>query len=210
MGEADEQLERISRAVAGDPHALEGLLLDSYDRLERRIDRKLPATLRGQVSAEDVLQETFVAVFLDIGSFQPRGRGSFYRWLATIAEHRLQDAIKRHRAAKRGGGRQEIVTPPAGADDSLDQIIDLLAGSRHTPSQSVARHEAAGVVQDGLESLPEDYRQALELRYVQGLPVAEVASTMKRTPRAVHNLCHRGLRTLRARLGRSTQFFWRR
>ena len=35
----------------------------------------------------------------------PRGERPFYRWLVTIAEHRLQDAIRAHLTAKRGGGR---------------------------------------------------------------------------------------------------------
>ena len=107
------------------------------------------------------------------------------------------------------GGDPDIVDQ---ADIELrcrHQLVDLLAGPRRTPSQSIARHEAVGAVRVALTGLTEDYREALQLRYVQGLPVAEVAETMKRTPRAVHNLCRRGLQELRAALGRSAQYLTR-
>ena len=48
------------------------------------------------------------------------------------------------------------------------------------------------------------------MRYVQGLPVAEIARAMDRTPHAVHNLCYRGLQELHVKLGRSARFLTRR
>jgi RNA polymerase sigma-70 factor (ECF subfamily) len=75
-----------------------------------------------------------------------------------------------------------------------------------TPSRSAAGHEAVRAVQVGLAGLKSDYREALRLRYIEGLPVAEVAARMDRTERAVHMLCHRGLQCLRAAVGRSSQF----
>ncbi|MHC4064236.1 MAG: RNA polymerase sigma factor [Planctomycetota bacterium] len=210
MAGVEAELDLIARAVAGDAFALERLLLAYYDRLCRRVARKLPVRLRGTVAAEDILQQTFVEAFQGIGSFRPQGKWAFYRWLVTIADHRLQDAVKAQRAAKRGGGRADADQAAKPALESTDELIELLAGPHHTPSQSAARHEAVGAVQVALASLKADHRRALELRYFQGLPAAEVAKAMNRTPHAVHNLCHRGLKELRAVLGRSSQFFTRK
>ncbi len=209
MSSGNGQDDLISRAIAGDQAATERLLLDYYDRLARRIIRKLPKTLRGVVSEEDILQQTFIEVFRDIRGLEPRGERAFYRWLVTIAEHRLQDAVRSHLAAKRGGGRAEAKLEPAGGFDSSDELIDLLAGPEHSPSQSVARHEAAAAVQVGLASLTEDYRRALELRYIRTLPIAEIARHMNKTEPAVHGLCRRALAELRVVLGRSSQYFSR-
>ncbi len=82
-------------------------------------------------------------------------------------------------------------------------LLDLVAVDVHTPSQSVASHEAVQVAMAGLK---DDYREALHLRYITGLPVTEVASRMNRTDRAVQMLCHRGLQKLRAALDRSSAF----
>lgn len=145
MANRDRQVELIEQAGTRDHRALERLLLEHYDRLAARISRKLPAFLRGTVSAEDILQQTFVAVYRGIRAYQPAGERAFYRWLATVADHRLQDCIRAQLAAKRGGGRG--AAGAGGWLDSTDELIDLLAGPEHTPSQSVARREAAAAVQ---------------------------------------------------------------
>ena len=199
--------EVITKAVGGDQSALERLLLGYYDRLASRIARKIPSFLRNTVTEEDILQETFIEVFQRIESFEMKGERAFYRWLVTIADHRLLDLVKAHQAVKRGGGKIKINTQKQSNEDSVDELIELLAGPQQTPSRSVARHEAAAAIQAGLVTINEDYRYAIQLRYFDGLSPAEVGKIMSRSPHAVHNLCHRGLKELRAALGRSSQYF---
>lgn len=202
--------ELVARAVTGDEHALERLLLQHYDRLATDVERRLPRTLRGVIAAEDVLQEAFIVAFRDIRGFTPRGPDSFYAWLATLTRHRLLDLVKAHRSAKRGGGRPAVETMPRAPDDSLASLLDVLCVSDRTPSRSAAGREALYAVQIGLAGLKSDYREALRLRYLVNLPVAEIAARLNRTERAVHMLCHRGLEQLRAVLGRSSQYLSRK
>ncbi|MCK4340817.1 MAG: sigma-70 family RNA polymerase sigma factor [Phycisphaerae bacterium] len=204
-GAADEEL--VGQAVAGDVAALERLLVSHYDRLAADMARKLPDEFRGLIAADDVLQEAFVVAFREIRNFTPRGPDSFYKWLATIAKHRLFDLVKAQRTAKRGGGRVALAANAKSPDDSLVGLLEQLRVTERTPSRSAAGREAIGAVQVGLAGLKDDYREALRLRYIEGLPVAEVAARMGRTKRAVHMLCHRGLRRLREAVGRSSQFF---
>ena len=105
----------IARAVAGDDRALEELFLSYYDRLARRIERRLPANLRRTVSEEDILQQTFFAACQELPGFEYRGRWSVYRWLCRIAEFRLRDTAKAQQTAKRGGDR---VLPDVWVDSS--------------------------------------------------------------------------------------------
>ena len=210
MDEGEREAGLLAQAVAGEQAALEELLLTYYDRLLRFIAPKLPASLRGAIGAEDILQQTFIEVFQRIRSFEPRGTRAFYRWVAMIAEHRLRDVVRAQRTTKRGGDRVQVERAASAALDTPDDLIDLLAGDQRTPSQSAARHEAVAAVQVGLAALKEEHRQAIQLRYVQGLSVADAAEAMDRKPRAVCELCYRGLEELRAVLGRSSQYFSRR
>jgi len=207
MSEGERDRNLVGQAVAGDRPALEELLLIHYDRLGRRIRRKLPVTMRAVVSEEDILQQAFADVFCQVSTFEPRGPRSFFFWLATIADHRLQDAIKRHQAAKRGGGRAGADPRSAFGSESMDELISLMAGPDHTASRSVARHEAVAAVRAGLASLGNECRQAIELRYIQGVSVAEAAEVMGKPPRMVRGLCYRGLAELRVLMGSSSQFF---
>ena len=206
MSQPQTEEELISQAVGGDQQALGCLLFDHYDRLLEFIAKKIPASRQARISPEDVLQQTFVDVYEEIRAFEPRGPDAFYSWLSTIANHRLLDAIKAQDTAKRGGGRVAIHGGAQQTAESVVDLIDLLSAADMTASRIVARHEAAGALQVGLAGLQEDYRRAIQLHHIEGLEVAQVAEIMDRSPRAVRHLCSRGLKELRAGLGRVSQF----
>ncbi|MHC5111163.1 MAG: sigma-70 family RNA polymerase sigma factor [Planctomycetota bacterium] len=203
----ERNLELTALAVAGDEAALERLLLRYHGRLTHQLASKIPSGMRALITVEDVLQEAYLTVFQKIGGFQQRGPGSFYRWLATIAENRLIDAIKAERAAKRGGGRRRVDDFTNPMTGSTVEWLEMLAVHERTPSRSAAGREAMAHVSEALKSLKDDYREALQLRYIEGLPVNETAARMKRTEGAVCLLCHRGLKRLSHVLGQSTRFF---
>jgi RNA polymerase sigma-70 factor (ECF subfamily) len=203
--EPDEEDALIARAVAGDATALESLLLKYYDRLLRRVSRDIPQNLPSVLSAEDVLQDTFVEAFRSIRRFTPQGEQRFFSWLGTIAAHRLTDAIKALRRAKRGGGMR----PLRPADDSrgIAALLENLKVSERTPSRSVAVREAVSAVRVALSGSKEEYREVLQLRYLEGLPVTATAERMNKTEAAVHKLSGRALERLRQALGRSSKYF---
>ncbi|TWT40949.1 ECF RNA polymerase sigma factor SigD [Phycisphaerae bacterium RAS1] len=194
--------ELTARAVAGDDAALTELLFKHFDPLLRYVDRKLPSDLRGVVAADDVVQETFIEVFRSIQRFRPEGgEVAFYRWMVTIADQRMLDKIKAQRRLKRGGGRNRIDTAWLGLSSSFGPLVNVLRQDDHTPSRVAARGEWSLALGEQLAALKDEYRDALKLRYVEGLSVAEIAKKMGRTERAVHMLCYRGIRQLRDLLG---------
>ena len=207
MADASSQAELIARAIAGERAALEELLLDNYDRLANRISKKISAGMQAAVSSEDVLQETFLEAANRIQSFEPRGADAFYRWLATIAEHRVVDLARAQQAAKRGG---EFRRADADWTGSMVDLLSVLAVNERTPSRSVAGREAAAAIGAALEQINADYREALRLRYIEGLSVAATAERMGRSERAVHMLCHRGLAQLRDVLGPDSKYLSRK
>ena len=193
----DEQL--CAAAKAGDDAALGQLLLNHYERLQRHLSQKLPASLRRVQSADDILQNTLADAFRNIDEFEYRGPGSFYVWLKVIAEHRLRDAIKSHGRKKRGGdGRQ--IDANFDANKSALELFDLLCADKHTASQSIARREAAQILHIAIAELPNDYRDVIRLRYLEGKSIEEASKALGRSPASIRSLADRAKKKLRETL----------
>ncbi len=202
----------VNQVRAGRSLALDRLLLRMHGRLAARVERRLPADVRPVCSPEDILQETYEDAFGSVGQFVVRdGQDpgeAFFRWLAAIADHRVVDAVRHLRAAKRGGGGMTAggagpVGAAALASSSLAPIIELLAIDSHTPSRDARAHELEDALRLAIRGLYPAYREALELRYLLGLSPAEVATRLGRTEPAVHKLCGRALGALRESLAAS-------
>jgi RNA polymerase sigma factor (sigma-70 family) len=126
--------------------------------------------------------------------------------VATIAIRRLRNAIRRDRTAKRGGGRVGQLDAPPIDQASVVALLDLIAGDVETPSRTAAHHEAIDAVQEALRGLPDDYRRAVQLVYIEGASVADAAAMMGRSDRAIHNLCYKAKDHLRGLLGSGSRF----
>jgi RNA polymerase sigma-70 factor (ECF subfamily) len=198
--------ELVAMAIAGDRPALERLLLDYCDRLARHIQQKLPASVRGVLGVEDVLQETFSQVFRDIGRFEPRSAESFFAWLRTVADHRLQDCLKELRRKKRGGDWAQIRKASEPEMSSVIDLVDMLSAREGTASRRIAGREAIQAVQVAIAGLTDDYRTAIRLRYLEGKSLAETAELMARTPAAVRGLLDRAKEKMREALGRASLY----
>lgn len=195
-----DQDELIPRAVAGDQVALTMLLKDGRRRLCERLVGRVPAELRATIDVDDLAQQAHVIAFRRIKDFVPAGPDGFHRWLEAIALGKLRDAIKRHRAVKRGGGKAAGVMVGGNADQSVVALLDMVAAQGLSPSRSVAWHEQVAALQSAMAALPEHYRQALTLVYIEGRPVAEAAAMMGRSERSLHGLCRRAIESLRSEL----------
>ena len=88
--------------------------------------------------------------------------------------------------------------------DDLDQssraLNDGLVASQSTPSQQAVRREQAVILADALQDLPEDYREVIILRQLEGLSFPDVARRMSRTEDSVKNVWLRALSRLRRTL----------
>ncbi|MDP7274619.1 MAG: RNA polymerase sigma factor [Planctomycetaceae bacterium] len=206
----ESTLPLLTRAVAGDPEALEELLWSQFDRLSERIGRKLPVALQGLVSIEDILQPTFVEVWKNITTFEGEDQEALFRWMTTIANNKLIDRIRSEQAVKRGAGRAVAGGGGGGGTSSVVDLVSLLTGGLTTPSGALSRQEAERALVAALDHLKPEYRQAVQLRYLDGLPVAEVADRMNRSEGSVHMLLGRALKKLRNSMGHSSLFLSKR
>ena len=78
----------------------------------------------------------------------------------------------------------------------------MLVGREESPSTDAKRHERAVALANELAELPDDYRQVLVLRHLDGLSFADVAEQMDRTAGAVRMLWFRAIERLRGQLAK--------
>jgi RNA polymerase sigma-70 factor (ECF subfamily) len=183
------------------------LLFAYHDRLLRHIGARLPASLRPLVDAEDILEQTYVMAFRALGQFQPRSERAFYRWLVTVGENQLRDAIKAQRRKKRGGKRQRVQRAPSEQTTTKGELLDRVCGDDRSPSTVAARNEGVRALQVALARLNDDYRQVLRLSYLEAKSLDEVADEMGRSKDAVRGLLYRARQKLRDAMGQSSLWF---
>ena len=173
---------------ASDSH-LEGFR--NYLELLARV--RLDPRLRGKLDPADPVQQTLLRAV----EAQDRFRGDDARraaWLRTILARVMIDAIRKF--GRPGGGERER-SLEAALEHSSARLEAFLAADQTSPSGRAERNERLLRLADALARLPEDQRRAVELRHLQGLPLAETALRMGRSVDAVVGLIHRGLRALR-------------
>jgi RNA polymerase sigma-70 factor (ECF subfamily) len=195
------------RAVGGDSDASAELLFEYHDRLRSSLAGKVAADLQSVVEEDDILQDAYCEAFRSIRTFQPKSDRAFFRWLETIAEHQLIDMARTQRAKKRGGEHRKSSNTAPGGDESYVDLFNQLSGGSSTPSRIVAREEAVKALKVQLASLPEDYRQAILLREIEGLSRQEVARRMGRSEDEVRGLLYRARNQLRNAMGNSSLWF---
>ena len=67
-------------------------------------------------------------------------------------------------------------------------------------------HEAVAALTDAIDALPDDNRQAVQLRLLEGKSLEETAEIMNRSPRAIQGLVDRAKKKMRATLGRLSNY----
>lgn len=208
MSRADDD-KLLDQARGGDRESLQQLLCQHFDRLQQHVEYRVGGG-SSELSPDDILQETFVHAVRDIGACQATSHVSFFAWLKGVADNRVRDALKKAATKKRGGDRQQVRAVRLADATSLRPLVELLSESIDSPSVDVASEEATKALQVALSALPDDQREAIQLRHIQGMELDEVAQRMDKTPAAVRGLVHRGKQALRDALGNSSRWFSRK
>ncbi len=154
-------------------------LLDLYDRALPQVYGYLLSRCGQWALAEDLTAETFLAAVDAVRSAVPPPLTT--GWLIGVARHKLSDHWRRQAREERTL-RAVAAEPDTGADDPWDARLDALRA------------------RDVLQRLGPHHRAALTLRYVDDLPVPEVASVLGRTVHATEALL------VRARLAFRTAY----
>jgi RNA polymerase sigma-70 factor, ECF subfamily len=168
MSPVDPDALLVDRVKRGDMHAFEMLVV----KYQRRIQRLVARMVRDPEQVEDVAQETFIRAYRALPQF--RGESAFYTWLYRIAVNTAKKTLMDMK-------RDPVVTESALASRSESNETSSLENelsTAETPEAVLASREIAQTVNAAIEALPEDLRQAIVLREIEGLAYEEIAGVM--------------------------------
>ncbi len=166
--DANSDLALVQRAVAGEQKAFELLVI----KYQRRIERLIGRMVRDSDLVEDIAQETFIRAYRALHQF--RGDAQFYTWLYRIAVNTAKKALV---DLKRNPVVSESALMRSDDDDETYRPGNELT-SDETPDTVLAAKEIAATVNAAMEALPEELRQAVTLREIEGLSYEEIAEAM--------------------------------
>jgi RNA polymerase sigma-70 factor, ECF subfamily len=162
--EADVEL--VTAVKAGDTVAFRGLV----EKYQNRIFSMVYGMTRNREDARDIAQDTFVKAYRSLDSF--RLESSFYTWLYRIAMNLTIDHARKVKRQATGEFDEEI----AQRDDT-----GSIAEPHHidSPTRALERKQLHKEIMDALDKLPEDQKQVILLRELEGLSYKEIADILE-------------------------------
>ncbi len=170
--------EAIDRARAGDRQAIESVLATVAPSVYRFGLRMC----RNATDAEDILQDTLMAVAGHIGEFQ--GRSAFTSWVFSLTRSAC--------ARRRRGLKNQPSEPESEARTAADP--------GPSPEVHASDRELATALAAALDGLADDYREVIVLRDVEGLTAPEAAASLGISVDALKSRLHRARESLRLAL----------
>ena len=161
--EIDRQL--VARAQQGDRQAF-NLLVVKY---QRKLSRLLSRFIRDQAEVEDVTQEAFIKAYRALPAF--RGDSAFYTWLYRIGINTAKNYLMA--LGRRAPTSTEVEAEDAEGLEEGEQLRDI-----NTPESVLLSNEIAETVNSTIEQLPEELRQAIQMREIEGMSYEEIAQAM--------------------------------
>jgi RNA polymerase sigma-70 factor, ECF subfamily len=187
---ADTDLMLVERTVAGDQKAYELLVL----KYQRRIERLIGRMVRDTDLVEDIAQETFIRAYRALAQF--RGEAQFYTWLYRIAVNTAKKALVDLK-------RDPLVSETAlrgGDDEDETSTVENELTTAETPETVLAAKEIAAAVNSAMEALPDELRQAVSLREIEGLSYEDIAEVMNCPIGTVRSRIFRAREAISARI----------
>ena len=185
----DSDAMLVERTVAGDQKAFELLVI----KYERRIQRLIGRMVRDVDLVEDIAQETFIRAYRALAQF--RGEAQFYTWLYRIAVNTAKKALmelKRNPTVSENSFKSD--------DDDETSPLENELTSSETPESLLAGKEIAQMVNTAMEALPEELRQAITLREIEGLSYEEISEAMNCPIGTVRSRIFRAREAISARI----------
>ncbi len=160
-GEADD-LALVRAVRDGDAAAYRGLV----ERYQTRVYHLVFGMVRNREDAKDLTQDAFVKAFRSLHTFREDSR--FYTWIYRIAMNLTIDFVRRRAKGPVAGADEDVaVRDGTGAVDEIHH--------NESPRKALERKELQGAILDAMSKLPEDQRQVVLLREVEGLSYKEIA-----------------------------------
>ena len=165
LSERDIDAALVTRVQQGDKKAFDLLVL----KYQRKIIRLLSRMIRDQNEIEDVAQEAFIKAYKALPQF--RGDSAFYTWLYRISINTARNWLSQN------SRRPSSPNMNVSENDETFSEIDNLTDS-HTPEAEMVSREIAASVNQTIESLPDELRQAIVMREIDCMSYEDIALAM--------------------------------
>jgi len=175
----DDDVPLLDRVLAGDVLAFEELV----QRHEQRVYRITMAITGNHQDAEEAMQDTFLKAHRHLSGFERTSK--FSTWLTRIAVNEALQCRRRQRATE---SLDELTSTEEG------MVPKQLQDWHDDPEKTYSKQQMRDIVEQAIQSLPTQYREAFVLRDVQGLTTEEAAEALGLSRPALKS------RLLRARL----------
>lgn len=165
MSERDVDAELVARVQRGDKQAFDLLVL----KYQRKIMRLLSRMIRDSSEVEDVTQEAFIKAYRALPQF--RGDSAFYTWLYRIAINTARNWLAQN------GRRPSTSFSKENEEGETFDATDNLTDSSN-PEAEMASRQIADTVNKAINDLPEELRNAIVLRELEGMSYEDIAESM--------------------------------
>ena len=183
---ADDQV-LVERAQNGDTRAFDLLVL----KYQHKIAKLIMRYIRDPAEALDVSQEAFIKTYRALPKF--RGDSAFYTWLYRIAINTAKNHLV---AMKRRPVDFEVDLQDPDAYDINARLQDA-----DSPDRIAQRDELREAVEDAIGALPDELREAIILREIEGLSYEEIARAMDCPVGTVRSRIFRAREAIDGRIG---------
>lgn len=170
---SDEHL--IRQFVQGDLQAFDSLYNRHIKAVYKRVRYVIPET-----DVEDVTQEVFISALHSLPSF--RGEAQFSTWLRSLTNYKVAEYYRKRSRKK----------------ESMQ--VDLVHAEQRGDHSKASTFEDRIALRNGLNKLPEQYREVILLRFAEGMQFNEIAELLEQNPEATKSLFRRAMSALRTKL----------
>ena len=160
-----EDRAMIEAVLAGDATAYRGLV----EKYQQRVYQMVYGVVRNREDARDVTQDAFVKAYDRLDTF--RLESSFYTWLYRVAMNKAIDHTRKRKRRPTSEFDETI-----GNRDETGNISDV--HREGSPRKALERKQLYTRIMDAIEQLPEDQKQVILLRELEGLSYKEIAEVM--------------------------------
>ncbi len=194
MTDHDTDLALVRAIQSGDRDALAKLVAREHSWLVRLAR----AIVKQEATAEEVVQDSWIAVIRALGSFE--GRSSLRTWMATIVLNRAKTVAVR-------GARAVVLSFEVEEEEGVDSARFSRLGTwsdgplpwtEDDPEALLRRREVLAAIGDGMAALPENQRAVLTLRDLEGWSSEEVCNALGVSESNQRVLLHRARTKIRA------------
>jgi RNA polymerase sigma-70 factor (ECF subfamily) len=176
--DAEKTQELLAGARGGDAEAVNRLMERHRDALRRIVQLRLDQKIQRRIDVSDVVQDVLIEANRRLQDYLANPGMPYHLWLRQIAQDRIIDAHRRHRAsAKRSVDKERALAVPAADDHSTIQLAAQLADRQLTPA-AAATQPSSPSPPAAIAKLPDQDCEIVIMRHYEQLSNQEIAQAL--------------------------------